>query len=293
MTRYFSSLLYLASTQNKEVQFSLSAIGEHYHRMVDFEDSRNRSKIEEALGALDKIPDQNGINTLSVIEGIRAKYKNQPSQEHRMEIIFTDGGETSRRPFPELRAMLDELEKELNIDIVFVGLGTPAVSNYSKFIDLPKGTQAQTLIQIILSLSLLKAEGNLPPGDLGAVLGLNVQGKIPEVATMQMMEQTPIVAPVADQSALTQKEQLTDQKSPAQNPGGIDISTDKLNLEVQRDPNEKPLSVPLPSQDILGNPLLFDGFTPVIIQIVPVNNLPDILGLQEPPQRELYSQLKT
>ncbi len=60
--------------------------------------------------------------------------------------------------------------------------------------------------------------------------------------------------------------------------GGIDLTPDKLNLEIQRDDaSGVPAGViPLPSSDVQ-----IEGLYPVIINILPVSNLPVLLGTAE------------
>jgi len=60
-----------------------------------------------------------------------------------------------------------------------------------------------------------------------------------------------------------------------QAPGGIDLNSAFLNLQIKRDGNGVPL--PLPQQPI-GN-MNIEGFAPVIINITPMPNMPLILGL--------------
>ncbi len=92
-----------------------------------------------------------------------------------MEIIFTDGGETSGRNFEELRQRTDVLEKDLGIDIVFVGIGSDSlnVKNYNKYIYLDQAPSTDDMGELILKSSLLKAKrGFLPLGDLGSQMGI-------------------------------------------------------------------------------------------------------------------------
>ncbi|MEK6713234.1 MAG: hypothetical protein AABY41_03465, partial [Nitrospirota bacterium] len=64
--------------------------------------------------------------------------------------------------------------------------------------------------------------------------------------------------------------------------GGIDLNPALLDLQIKRDGNGVPL--PLPMQPIEN--MHIDGFLPVIINIVPITNLPLLLGLDFPPQEE-------
>ncbi|GEM_PF-5039978 len=59
--------------------------------------------------------------------------------------------------------------------------------------------------------------------------------------------------------------------------GGIDLNPALLDLQIRRDANFVPL--PLPQQPI--GEMHIDGFIPVIINIVPVTNLPLLLGIAD------------
>ncbi len=62
-----------------------------------------------------------------------------------------------------------------------------------------------------------------------------------------------------------------------QNPGGIDLNSELMDLQILRD--EKGVPLPLPEQPI--KQMKIDGFLPVIINITPATNLPVLLGLEE------------
>ena len=68
--------------------------------------------------------------------------------------------------------------------------------------------------------------------------------------------------------------------------GGI-RSPALFDLQIKRDGNGVPL--PLPLQPIEN--MHIDGFLPVIINIVPITNLPLLLGLDLPPQEHDPVQL--
>jgi phosphomannomutase len=61
--------------------------------------------------------------------------------------------------------------------------------------------------------------------------------------------------------------------------GGIDFSSPLLNLQIKRDDNGVPL--PLPQQPANLN-VQIEGFIPVIINVTPIPNLPQLLGLTPP-----------
>ncbi|GEM_PF-4939721 len=69
--------------------------------------------------------------------------------------------------------------------------------------------------------------------------------------------------------------------------GGIDLNPALLDLQIKRDGNGVPL--PLPMQPIQD--MHIEGFLPVIINIVPITNLPLLLGLDLPAQEEKPVQL--
>lgn len=55
-----------------------------------------------------------------------------------------------------------------------------------------------------------------------------------------------------------------------------------LDLQIKRDGNGVPLPLPLQPVETMH----IDGFLPVIINIVPITNLPLLLGLDLPPQED-------
>ena len=77
--------------------------------------------------------------------------------------------------------------------------------------------------------------------------------------------------------------QSDDVASEEKKPGGIDFNPANLNIRVRRDDQGLPL--PWDSQPI--NNLQIEGLTPVIINIVPVTNLPLLLGQKSESSDEL------
>jgi hypothetical protein len=75
-----------------------------------------------------------------------------------------------------------------------------------------------------------------------------------------------------------------------QAPGGIDFNPKALDLNIKRDGQGLPLPV---SQQPMEDFMKLDGFTPVIINITPIQNLPLILGLkdEETQEKELSKAL--
>jgi hypothetical protein len=80
----------------------------------------------------------------------------------------------------------------------------------------------------------------------------------------------PVSSPVSPVNALLSGKTGADAKV-----GGIDLSRDKLELQIKRDGQGMPLPVHL--QDV--ERILIDGFVPIIINIAPMNDLPLLLGL--------------
>ncbi|MBZ0165961.1 MAG: hypothetical protein K8I00_04070, partial [Candidatus Omnitrophica bacterium] len=64
---------------------------------------------------------------------------------------------------------------------------------------------------------------------------------------------------------------------PANPVGGIDLTPNNLNIEVRRDPKGVP--VPLSPQQILD--VNIDGLYPVIINTIPITNVPLLLGIAD------------
>lgn len=201
MARFYSALFFHAGKNNKEVEFSLGAVGDFYHPLLDVADSHNREAIERALAALTRLDDNGGINTVSVIKGLWEKYKNYPGHRNRLEFIFTDGRETfsavnmdelqkemvghygPAHPLSRifelpknakhtdhmarLRHAVDLMESEFDVDTVFVGINTPDVKEYPRYLIFNKHPGQHELILAILELSLLKVHlGRLPEGNL-------------------------------------------------------------------------------------------------------------------------------
>jgi len=67
------------------------------------------------------------------------------------------------------------------------------------------------------------------------------------------------------------------------NVGGIDLNPDMLDLQIKRDPNGVPL--PISQQDL--EHMQIEGFFPIIIDITPINGLPELLGLSDQPVEEM------
>ena len=59
--------------------------------------------------------------------------------------------------------------------------------------------------------------------------------------------------------------------------GGIDLNPNMLDLETQGKAIE--FDIPFDSETILNMPI--DGFSPIIFQITPINNVPFLLGISE------------
>ena len=66
-------------------------------------------------------------------------------------------------------------------------------------------------------------------------------------------------------------------------PGGIDFNSDKMNLQTRNEGGEIKFKMdPAMLQQLKNAP----GFTPVIINIQPLENLPEFLGISENAQQE-------
>ncbi|MFH0839081.1 MAG: AAA family ATPase [Candidatus Omnitrophota bacterium] len=184
MSDFYTSLFYLAASINRDMEFSLGAIGDKHHLLLDFPDCRNKDSVEKGLGNLWHVPDRGGINTVSVMNGIRRKYATRKDKPNKLEIIFTDGGETSGVSFSELRKQLKALEAELGIDIVFIGIGEGAreVKGYNKFMYFEKTPTSKEMMDIIMKLCIEKAShGKLDDGDLFRLTGVVTQAITKEV----------------------------------------------------------------------------------------------------------------
>jgi len=276
MAKHYSALFHYSALRNKGVSFSLSVVGDNYHNLLGFDQSDNKTAVEDALERLNDVKDSGGINTLSVIKGIRKKYAGQPQKGQRLEIIFTDGAETSGEGFDSLRKMVSALEKELDIDIVFIGINTTDVENYSKYINLNELPSTGAMMKMIIQLSMMKvSKGLLPLGDLKEALGTNTEGSASSPLVVSTVE--PLSARTAD--------------SKGKKVGGINFSSKTLNLQTKKD--VQGLTLPLEIEDFENIPI--EGLVPVIINIIPMNNLPLLLGftgadVNTVPSRRLLSR---
>jgi len=179
MCDYYTSLFYLAASINKDMEFSLSAIGDYFHMLLPASECRNKEKVELALSRLWGVQDRGGIDTVEVIKGIRYKYAKTKDRPNKVEFIFTDGGECSRVGFAELRKMLNKLEEELGIDIVFIGIGSSAreVKQYNRYLYFENVPDPKDMIDAIMKLSIDKVKrGRLQSGNLAEIMGFDSQG---------------------------------------------------------------------------------------------------------------------
>ena len=71
-----------------------------------------------------------------------------------------------------------------------------------------------------------------------------------------------------------------DKKSQAESPGGIDLNATMLRMDIQRDSSVVAVPV-LPGSPEAMETWDVDGFVPVIINVIPVTNLPLLLGLNK------------
>ncbi|MBF0216978.1 MAG: AAA family ATPase [Candidatus Omnitrophica bacterium] len=181
MTTLYTSLLYGAAKSNNEVEFSLGAVGDHYYNILDFKRSRDEKAVRAAVKEVESKSkvDGGGINTLSVLDGIRDKYKSQRSKKNKLEIIFTDGGECCGMAPDDLRKEIRKVESELGISIVFVGIGVSAadVKEYPTYLHLQKEygdkpPDPAEMLRVIMGISRLKVRGRLSrERDIGPLLG--------------------------------------------------------------------------------------------------------------------------
>ncbi|PIW79641.1 MAG: hypothetical protein COZ98_06515, partial [Candidatus Omnitrophica bacterium CG_4_8_14_3_um_filter_43_15] len=175
MSRFFVSLMHAAGKDNQNVRSSMSAIGEEFHRVYDFEQCKNETILEASVKDLWRKNDNGGINTINLINGLRRQYGHSGlSQANRIHIVFTDGGETSGRPFEELRQMVETFEREYEVDVIFVGIGTKEVTNYFRYLLLDSEPQDSQLMNMLTTVATEKVRrGRLPLGDLAKSLSLD------------------------------------------------------------------------------------------------------------------------
>ena len=80
----------------------------------------------------------------------------------------------------------------------------------------------------------------------------------------------------------TDAAELANEPAKAVTPGGIDLNSNRLNLETKGEGVKFNLPKELENLD----PASLSGFTPVIFRIVPITNLPFLLGLSEKDQQQ-------
>ncbi len=100
-----------------------------------------------------------------------------------------------------------------------------------------------------------------------------------------VMPSTSASSPVEE--TIDEGRRTRDERQAAKDVGGIDLNPALLDLQIKRDGNGVPL--PLPQQPI--ETMRIDGFVPIIINITPIPNLPQFLGLDLPSQEDEPTRL--
>ena len=268
MVKSFSALNYFSGVRNQNLHYSLSGIGTNYHQYLDFEQSKDQTAVESALSKLTNSDSELGINTVAVINGLREKYKGQMHKKHRLEFVFTDGGEMSGKSFEELRSSLNQLEKSMNLDVVFVGIGSGAreVRNYSKFVYFENAPTEDQMMDMIESLSILKVKtGLLPQGNLGREIGYHDKTR-------------------ASQYKAKQAGKISDKAMNA--PGGIDLTSANMHLQTQNNNGEIKFHMDPAMLEQLKSAT---GFVPVIINVRPLSSVATFLGISMKSSKELLA----
>ncbi|MCM8796638.1 MAG: VWA domain-containing protein, partial [Candidatus Omnitrophica bacterium] len=181
LARFYLSLMFkLASLYRQGVYYGLSAIGENFHPGLKFSNRHTQETLEDLVYGNDyrwmiNFNDGGGINTINLIQGLREKWQDASlPEENRIEIIFTDGQETSgsgEEHFRYLRKLVSDFERDTKVKVIFVGIGTPEVRNYTRYIELSSQPNPEEFIRIIVRLGeMLTQKGRLPEGDLAEAL---------------------------------------------------------------------------------------------------------------------------
>ena len=248
MVRFYTSLYHYAALRNPKMAFSLGAIGNNYHLIMDFSSSTQRSAVELSWSQIEKIKDSVGINTVALLEGIEIKYKSSMGKKNKLEIVLTDGGETSGKSPEELKKMVKELEQRLGIDIVFIGINSPKVAEYyPTYLNINRMPSAAEMMEIIMRLSLEKnTSGKIEPGDLDKKLfnGVFSRGK-------------------GDKAGLSK-------------PGGVDLTPAHWSVQTQNQGDPIKFHI---DHAMLARLQNAPGFVPVIISIHPMRDLRGFLGM--------------
>ncbi|OQX79826.1 MAG: hypothetical protein B6D56_06320, partial [Candidatus Omnitrophica bacterium 4484_70.1] len=176
MAKFFLSLFYKITQLKREgVYYGLSAVSEGFYNSLKLGKFHSKEELEELVSDdsswLERYSDYGGINTVSLVKGLRKKWEEEISSSYKIEIVFTDGKDTSGESFDKLREMVEEFEEEYDVEVVFVGINAEEVKNYSRYLILSAEPQLEEFIKIISRLGLaLIQRGKLPRGDLKEVV---------------------------------------------------------------------------------------------------------------------------
>ncbi|MDO8602321.1 MAG: AAA family ATPase, partial [Candidatus Omnitrophota bacterium] len=197
MTKFFESLLYVAGRNTSSVRFSLSAIGEEFHRVFGFDDCKKEDILRGSVQALWQQNDFGGINTASLVTGLRRLYgQSVIPTGNRLHIVLTDGGETSGKSFEELKTMVNSFEEEYGVNVIFIGVGTKEVTSYNRYLLLGEDPNDSQLMNILIRIAREKVQrGNLPLGDLSKALGLETPVLKTKDASMPLASNQTVFTP--------------------------------------------------------------------------------------------------
>ncbi|HSV43594.1 MAG TPA: hypothetical protein VLJ10_03480, partial [Candidatus Bathyarchaeia archaeon] len=176
-------------------------------------------------------------------------------------------------PFEKLSAVRAEIQSRLKIS-------DPARNPLHVPADLRNAQQETAFMFRLFNVKVLDDDDIVALVKAGELEREKAQEKEEEAAEEEKGQDEDFLA---DDVELTLAEEpgneKTDQAMLGEEKGGIDLNPALYDLQIKRDGNGVPL--PLPQQPI--ETMHIDGFTPILIEMTPVQNLPTLLGLKDMP----------
>ncbi len=205
----------------------------------------------------------------------------------------------TRRSINALRELLKDSRFQ-NLKIQFLFYQAPWAGDYNTYFHFPEDALTnvpERSQEIFAAMKIKKQLIALVTGELTAArFGL----KSPPLEAMGGAYAERLRRERIDAAILTTKEEpirrppilqestKKDEAMITKNVGGIDLTMEKLNLQIKRDTQ----GIPLPMNLQPLESIKIDGFVPIIINITPVNNIPFISILEEIPEGPETSKLK-
>lgn len=113
---------------------------------------------------------------------------------------------------------------------------------------------------------------------------IRINGESVQIAASKTKKEDEAMLVSAVSDTLSDEDEFTAEAIAGEAPGGIDLNPALLNLQIKRDSR----GIPLPLYQQPVSMMKIEGFSPIIINIIPVH-LPALLGLMEP-ENPIHSQ---